>query len=129
MTTAREAKTEISALFTEWLDKFSERDLAFYERVLDPDWVYVDIFGKVRSKSDYIAYLEHDVPTTVSGRLIELTPRLHGDLALVTGLYTVEGSLADGTDISSTTRFSAVWKHDGGVWRALSHHATTVSEE
>lgn len=121
-----EARVEISSLFEEWLARLGGDDRAFFERTLDDEWIYTDIFGKVRSKAEYIEYLMNGVPAGVSGRLVELTPHLHGDLALVTGLYEVEGLLADGTDVSSSSRFTALWKRTPDGWRVFAHHATTV---
>jgi ketosteroid isomerase-like protein len=121
------ARAEIAALFERWLSSFDSEDHSFFEYVLDPNWTYTDIFGTVRSKGDYIDYLREDVPPTLSGRLVELHARQLGDVALVTGLYTIEGTLVDGTDLSSSSRFTAVWQRGGAEgWTALAHQATSV---
>ncbi len=122
------ARAELTALFEQWLERIPGGDDDFFGRVLDDDWVYTDIAGTVRGKAEYLEYLK-PVPPTVSGRLLELEPRLHGELALVTGRYRIEGALPDGTDVSSDTRFTAVWKHTAEGWRALAHHATTIVGE
>jgi ketosteroid isomerase-like protein len=121
------ARTELTVLFEEWLARLSDPDPAFFERTLDPDWVYTDIAGTVRGKQEYLAYIG-GASAGVTGRLLELTPRLYGDIALVTGRYGIEGKLADGTDVSSSTRFTAVWKRTPAGWRALAHHATRIAD-
>lgn len=127
MTTVDKAQAEISALFSEWLDNISTTDESFFERVLDDDWIYTDIVGTVRGKREYIEYLGL-VSGVVSGQLVELNASLHGEIALVTGMYTIEGSLDDGTDVSSTTRFTAVWQRENESWRALAHQGTSIPD-
>lgn len=121
------ARAELTALFAEWLARLGDPDPSFFERTLDEDWVYTDISGTVRGKRQYIQYIGA-ASGGVTGRLIELTPRLHGDIALVTGGYEIEGTLDDGTDVSSSTRFTAVWNRTPAGWRALAHHATTIAK-
>ena len=118
------ARTEITSLFEAWLASFGSSDESFFEDVLDDDWTYTDIFGDVRGKREYIEYLRDEVPPTLVGRLVEIHARMLGDVALVTGLYVVEGALVDGTDISSSSRFTAVWRRAGDGWQALAHQAT-----
>lgn len=122
------ARAELTAIFEQWLERVPGGDDDFFGRVLDDDWVYTDIAGTVRGKAEYLEYLK-PIPSTVSGRLLELEPRLHGELALVTGRYRIEGTLPDGTDVSSDTRFTAVWKRTPQGWRALAHHATSIAAE
>lgn len=126
--TTEEARAELSSLFEQWLTRIAGGDRSFFAETLDDDWVYTDIFGKVRGKTDYIEYLETDVLPDVTGRLVELTPRLYGELALVTGLYEIEGRLADGTDVSSSSRFTGLWRWTPDGWRSLAHHATTAGQ-
>jgi ketosteroid isomerase-like protein len=121
------ARAEISALFTEWLARLGDEDQSFYERVLADEWVYTDITGTVRGKREYLPYIG-SVSGQISSRLVELEPRLHGDIAVVTGRYEIEGSLVDGTDVSSSTRFTAVWQSTADGWRALAHHATRIAD-
>ena len=89
-TTVDEARVELTALFEQWLERIPGGDDDFFGRMLDDDWVYADIAGAVRGKAEYLEYLK-PVQPTVSGRLHELDPRLHGEIALVTGRYRIEG--------------------------------------
>lgn len=124
---AEDARAELTVLFEEWLARLGEEDPSFYERVLDEDWVYTDITGSVRGKREYLRYIG-TISANISSRLVELEARVYGDVALVIGRYEIEGALADGTDVSSATRFTAVWRSTDDGWRALAHHATRIAE-
>ena len=51
---------------------------------------------------------------------------IDGPTAVIAGRYEVVGVLTDGKDVSSNTRFTAVWSKRSGDWRCLAHHATRV---
>lgn len=67
------------------------------------------------------------VPPDSRVELRELRPRLHGDFALVTGHYEVSALLADGKDVTSSTRFTSAWAWRDGRWQALAHQATNAN--
>lgn len=122
-----EAAREIAATFEAWFRALAERDESFFEHVLDDDWVYTDVNGVVRSKSDYFVYMQ-DIPPNVAGEVVELEARVHGDLAIVTGLYRIAATAPDGARIGADTRMTAVWQHTGDGWRCLAHHGTRAPE-
>ena len=60
-------------------------------------------------------------------RIVDLVVREFGDLVLVHGDYEVGEEFAPPE--GSTTRFTAVWQHQDGDWKALAHHATVLRTE
>jgi ketosteroid isomerase-like protein len=114
-------------LYDEWFAALPTRDAPVFERLISDDWVYTDIFGRVRGKQDYLRLLELIPADAPPNRMRELAARRFGDLAIVHGHYEVETVLLDGTDASSSTRFTAVWvDRGGGRWQSLAHHATSI---
>ncbi|HZF56224.1 MAG TPA: nuclear transport factor 2 family protein [Polyangiaceae bacterium] len=125
--TEEQAHAEIEAIFKNWFEALLRHDVAFFERTLDDKWVYTNIDGNVLGKEDYIELLE-SIPPDVSITCGEVAVRLHDDIAIAFGYYTVSGVLTDGTDVTSSTRFTSVWKRAGGAWRSLAHHATNTDK-
>jgi ketosteroid isomerase-like protein len=125
--TEEQARAEIEALLKQWFEALLSQDVAFFERTLDESWVYTNIDGNVLGKEDYKKLLEV-VPPDISIELGEVSVRLHDDIAIAYGSYTVKGMLEDGTDVTSSTRFTSVWQRDGCSWRSLAHHATNTDK-
>lgn len=127
MTADVELADTFRELYAEWFAALPARDAAVFERLISDDWVYTDIFGSVRGKPDYLGLLELIPADAPPNRMRELTARRFGDLAIVHGHYEVETVLLDGTDASSSSRFTAVWiDRGGGEWQSLTHHATSI---
>ena len=126
MDDAAELAGTIRGLYESWFAALPRRDRAFFDRVISDDWVYTDIFGTVKGKADYFALLELIPQDAPPNRMRELAVRRFGDLAIVHGHYEVATVLRDGTDTSSSTRFTAVWIDRGREWQSLAHHATSI---
>lgn len=110
-----------------WFEAVMAGDTAPFAELLADDFCYVDIFGAIRDAAGYHALLA-DIPVgALTMKLGGLETRTLGDLVHVVGDYTVDGSLGTGKDISSHTRFTALWRYDGTAWRCHAHHATTIT--
>ena len=125
--TAESLRQDLLRLYEEWFTALGQDDPSFFERTLSEDWHYTDVRGTNRGKQEYLTYiapLHSDVPVN---RILDLVVREFGDVVLVHGDYEVGEEFAppDG----STTRFTAVWRHQDGEWRALAHHATVLRAE
>lgn len=121
---AETTRQEIERLYETWFAALGSDDPTFFEEILADDWRYTDVRGINRSKSEYLTYiapLRSDVPVN---RIVDLVVRPFGSLVLVHGDYVVGEAFAPPE--GSTTRFTALWERDGGRWRALAHHATTL---
>jgi ketosteroid isomerase-like protein len=122
-----EARQELEQLYNQWFAALAKRDSAFFERFIADEWIYTDIAGTVRGKKEYLEYLNY-IPPDVSFDLTELSVRTYGDVALATGHYFIQGVLADGRDVSSSTRFTGVWIYREDGWQCLAHHATSLGK-
>lgn len=125
--TEEQARAEIEAIFKEWFEALLSQDVAFFERTLDDNWVYTNIDGNVLGKEDYKKLLEIVSPD-ITIEFGEVDVRLHGDIAIAFGSYRVSGVLEDGTDVTSSTRFTSAWQRVGCSWRSLAHHTTNTDK-
>ena len=120
-------RRELLEQYEQWFSALGQDDLSFFERTLSDDWHYTDVRGRNRGKQEYLEYiapLRSDVPVN---RVVDLVVRPFGDVVLVHGDYEVGAEFAPPE--GSTTRFTAVWPHQGGNWTALAHHATVLRSE
>lgn len=125
--TADAMREDLLRLYEQWFTALGADDPSFFERTLSDDWHYTDVRGKNRGKQEYLSYiapLRSDVPVN---RVVDLVVREFGDLVLVHGDYEVGEEFAPPE--GSTTRFTAVWRHQDGNWTALAHHATVLRTE
>lgn len=124
---AESTRQEIWELYERWFAALGTDDPTFFEDVLADDWHYTDIRGRNRGKREYVEYvapIRSEVPVN---RLVELVVRPFGSVILAHGDYIVGEGFAPPE--GSTTRFTAVWQHQDGTWRALAHHATVLRDE
>lgn len=122
--TAELLRQDLLGLYEQWFTALGQDDPSFFERTLADDWHYTDVRGTNRGKQDYLSYiapLHSDVPVN---RVLDLVVREFGDVVLVHGDYEVGEGFAPPE--GSTTRFTAVWQHREGNWKALAHHATVL---
>jgi ketosteroid isomerase-like protein len=125
--TPETARQELLGLYEQWFTALGLEDPSFFEQTLADDWHYTDVRGTNRGKQEYLEYvapLRSDVPVN---RVVDLRVRQFGDLVLVHGDYEVGEEFAPPE--GSTTRFTAVWQHRDGGWKALAHHATVLRAE
>jgi len=115
--------------YGQWFDAVMAKDTARLAGRLDDAFVYTDIFGVVRYKAGYLALVERIPVGGITMQMEHLDTHRLGTVAVVTGHYRVAGSLDDGTDLSSHTRFTAVWQEHGGSWRCVAHHATRHTDD
>jgi ketosteroid isomerase-like protein len=122
-----EPDPDFRGVYEAWFRAVAGRDLVWFERVLAPEWLYVDVTGRVRTKEEYIRYVA-ELPEGVALLDPELSVRVIGEIALVQGRYRVERTLA-GLPPTSVYRVTAVWQRAGEGWQALAHHATAIDSE
>lgn len=120
-----QVRDELWRLYEEWFAAIGATDPSFFEATLSDDWVYVDHSGVVRGKDEYLEYIRPVLSDEPLNTLKELSVRLLHGVVIVHGRYLIEAEYAPpgGGD----TRFTAIWMHRDGGWRAMAHHSTTVA--
>jgi ketosteroid isomerase-like protein len=121
---AQDLKGSVRRAYDGWFNAVMALDIRTLAGLLDDGFVYTDIFGAVRDKPGYLAHVGRIPPGGIEMQLEAVEVRALSGAVLVTGAYGVAGALADGTDLSSSTRFTALWAVDQGEITCLAHQAT-----
>jgi hypothetical protein len=100
------------------------KDLKMLNEILDESFVVVDQDGVLMNKAQVLAYVQK----AISLRYLtsDMTVRLHGDTAIVTGTYRLNGILA-GKRIDQRGRFVDTWLEKNGRWVAIASLSTPLT--
>ena len=91
--------------------------------VLADEWIYTNYDGWVRTKPEYLEWVEGFTdPVTFVGPY-DVEARRYGDVALVLGGYRVD--VPDGEPL--VLRFTGVWVERDGRWQCLTHANVAVT--
>lgn len=130
-TPARPSREEIEksllALETKWMDALKLRDASTLGQVVADDFVSVSprSAGVVSDRAKYLDHALREQKLT-SYEFRDLTVRLYGRTAIVSGRLTQTASAANGDDLSGTYFFTDVWVSRDGTWRVVSRHASPL---
>lgn len=99
------------------------KDLKMLNEVLDEAFVLVDQDGALLNKAQVLAYVQK--ATSLRYLASEMTVRLHGTTAIVTGTYRLDGVLA-GRRFEQRGRFVDTWIEKEGKWVAIASLSTPL---
>ena len=121
------AGPELIALENSWKESVIKRDAAALNRLYADEYASVDQEGSVWNKSEDI-----DIDTTGASRLTsfkldDMKVRPYGDVAVVTGVNTSQGTL-HGYASSSRSRFTDVFVKRDGRWQCVSSQTTALAK-
>jgi len=100
------------------------KDLKMLNEVLDENFVLVDQDGLLLNKAQILAYVQK--ATSMQYFASEMTVRLHGSTAIVTGVYQLNGILAS-RRIDQRGRFIDTWLEKEGKWLAIASVSTPLT--
>jgi len=103
------------------LQAFEAKDLKTLEEMLDTGFVCVDPDGRLRTKSEVLAYIQ--VVSSLQFQVDAMHVRLHADTAIVTGLYRMKG-MDRGKPFAGQGRFVDTWLYKNGRWVAIASLST-----
>ena len=130
-TPARPSREEIErgllALETKWMDALEHRDASTLGQVIADDFVSVSprAAGVVSDRAKYLEHATRELKLT-SYEFRDLTVRLYGRTAIVSGHLTQTASGANGEDLGGSYFFTDVWVSRDGTWRVVSRHASPL---
>ncbi len=130
-TPARPSREEIErsllALETKWMDALKLRDASTLGQVVADDFVSVSprAAGVVSDRAKYLEHATRELKLT-SYEFRDLTVRLYGRTAIVSGHLTQTASAANGEDLGGSYFFTDVWVSRDGTWRVVSRHASPL---
>lgn len=95
--------------------------------LLDEDFVITFEDGSVYSKTGYLSYSASSSTHVALAELPEMKIRVHGDTAIVTGIYHEKGVDAQ-RNYDYRDRFTDVWMRKAGKWRLVAAHYSVPSK-
>jgi hypothetical protein len=105
-----------------------ERDRAFIERILAPEWSVTQANGSILSRANVLGSAFETGALRVTSMVVDdVTVRIFGTTAVVRGR-----TVATGTDkdlvINVRMRFTDVFLKRSGEWQAVASHASLLAE-
>lgn len=112
---------EIRALELKLLDCYKHRQVEVFAAVLDEDFVITFEDGTTYSKTGYLSYSASSSTHVDLAEISEMKIRMHGDTAIVTGMYHEKG-IDSQRSYDYHDRFTDVWMKESGKWRLVAAH-------
>ena len=104
-------------------------DIAGLDNLLTDDFVLIDVFrGAEISRSALLALLESGQLRFAPVRPMDVTVRLHGTTAIITGRTDMHGSF-DGTPFAAASRYTHIYVHRSDGWHLAAAQGTMILEE
>lgn len=118
-----DAASKIVALENVWNRAAEVKDLRALNAILDDAFVYVDARGRLLTKPEVLADVKASQGIQVFSESIVV--HLHGDTAVVTGLYRIKG-VERGKAFVRLDRFVDTWRQKDGVWVSIASLTTPI---
>ncbi len=111
-------------LYRRWFEAIGETGTGSLPSVLSDEWRYTNYDGIVRTKTEYLEWIEdHSSVTTFEGPN-DFVVRRYADMAITFGEYKV---LDERGQVGLVLRFTGVWQWRADRWQCLLHHNSEVS--
>jgi ketosteroid isomerase-like protein len=91
------------------------------------EYMQIDFDGRVMDKAATFQRIRSSDIRLRSNTIDDLTVRIYGDVAVVTGLGTPKG-VADGRDFGEPIRYSRVYVKRDGRWQVVLFQQTRVAQ-
>lgn len=111
----------IKALELKMLDCYKLHQVEVFANILDEDFVITFEDGSTYSKTGYLSYSASSSTHVESVEIPQMKVRVHGDTAIVTGVYHEKGIDAQKA-YDYRDRFTDVWMKKSGKWRLIAAH-------
>lgn len=117
----------VRALELKMLDCYRLRQVEVFATVLDDDFVITFEDGSTYSKTGYLSYSASSSTRVELAEIPEMKVRVHGDTAIVTGVYHEKGLDAQKA-YDYRDRFTDVWMKKSSKWRLVAAHYSVPSK-
>jgi ketosteroid isomerase-like protein len=116
---------ELRKLESQWQDALMHRDAAMLDRLMDDEYTLITVTGEVVTKAKVLAEIK-SINATADVHNSEVTVRVYGEVAVVTGLVLITGKFND-KDVSTRSRYTKVYLRRQGQWRVVAAQATLIT--
>lgn len=120
-----DTKSKIVAMEHVWAEAYRAKDPRALARILDDGFVCVDSDGRLFTKAEILADVE--ASETVQLLMDSMAVRLHGDTAVITGIFRTTG-VAHGKPFARRERFVDTWLYRNGQWVSVSSIVTLTRD-
>jgi ketosteroid isomerase-like protein len=116
---------EIKKLEQERNQAILHSDTAALDRMTSADYTVIDQLGELHSKAQVLDGFKSGANKFESRELSDLSVRVHGNTAVVTGRLAIKGT-ENGKANSSEGRFTRVYVKEKGNWISIANQTTTI---
>jgi ketosteroid isomerase-like protein len=121
------SEQELRKVEREWDAAIVSRDVAALDRILSEDFRYIDSAGDVHSKNDIVQGVKSSEAVIEPFETEDVQVRIYGDTAVLTGRFMQKASY-QGKTYSGQFRYTDIYVRQGGLWRAVSAHASRIPD-
>jgi ketosteroid isomerase-like protein len=104
-----------------------DRDLDYFNSILAPDWITIDLTGRVLTRSQVFEELSSLERKIESAAIDDIRVREYGEVAIVTGRTTATGSYK-GQRMTVVLRFTDIFVRRDGRWQVVASQGTQVAK-
>jgi ketosteroid isomerase-like protein len=124
-----ESRHQIDELEDAWRDAVISSNPTAMASLLSDDYTAITASGTLQNKEEALANMHSTARHITSLTTSERKVRFYGQTAVVTSLSDVEGTNADGIDVSGSYRYTRVYVRDvQGHWKIVSFEASRIRE-
>jgi ketosteroid isomerase-like protein len=120
-----DVEAKVVAMQHMWGQAYVSKDPKALERILDDAFVNVDSDGILQTKAEAVA--EVRTSTAVQFLTESMVVHLHGDAAIVTGVFLING-VDRGKPYAQRERFVDTWLNKNGQWVSIAGLVTRVGQ-
>jgi ketosteroid isomerase-like protein len=121
-------ENHVLKLDNEWNEAYPRRDVSALDRIIADDWVCIDGAGLVISKRQLLDRVESSTAFLDPYKFDQITLRMFGDTAIVTGRLSGTRRDNDGT-FYLEQRYTRVYVKRNDRWQSVATQVTVVKEE
>ena len=104
------------------------RDVPTLAPLVDDRYTHINPFGQIFSKSDIAGAIESGAISVSRYDTDDISVRVYGDAAVLTGRATLEGTL-NGDDIGGQYRYTRTYVRQGGGWQVAATQLTRIAQQ
>jgi hypothetical protein len=116
-------RTQLAAIEDEWLKSRAEGNLEISEQLIDDSYEGITSNGSPQTKAEFLQAISRLADPQSRAEHAERNIRVHGALALSTGLASVYAA-----ERSHSFRYLRVFRNTDGKWRLIASQSTRVRE-
>ena len=123
---AQNVEEQLKKIETDRAAAVVKGDVATLEKQTSDDYTLINMNGQMSGKSQMVNAFKSGQSKLTSDELSDMTVRVYGDTAVITGKADVKGILA-GKDATGQIMFTRVYVKKGGRWQSVAFQQTRVS--